>query len=150
MGDEQDCTATALVDFKRSLWSQSGGDKAATSRTQPHRPHQLHHSPFPTFNNLLKAYLTRARILSQTLNKSSVMAVAEPDAVAREISNTIISLQETISNVKRKISTDQQEFAFDPTQPVRTVPRNTVNGQLTNTSRLATSSTTATQQPSYR
>jgi hypothetical protein len=40
------------------------------------------------------------------------MAIAEPN-VAHELTNTIISLQETICNVKQRISKDQLDFVFD-------------------------------------
>jgi hypothetical protein len=38
--------------------------------------------------------------------------------VPQELTNTIISLQETIRNVKQEIQKSQQEYVFDPSQPV--------------------------------
>jgi hypothetical protein len=49
------------------------------------------------------------------------MAFESPQ-ISRELTNTIISLQETIQDVKQKIRNDQPELFFDPTQPVRYPP----------------------------
>lgn len=38
--------------------------------------------------------------------------------VPHELTNTIISLQETVKHVRRKIEKDQQKLVFDPSQPV--------------------------------
>jgi hypothetical protein len=49
------------------------------------------------------------------------MAIPEAHEIAYELTNTIVSLQQTIRNVKQKISKDQQDFVFDSSQPVRSM-----------------------------
>lgn len=46
------------------------------------------------------------------------MAVKESHEVAHDLTSTIISLQETIRNVRQQLSKHQQDFVFDPSQPV--------------------------------
>ncbi|KAF3040406.1 hypothetical protein E8E11_002311 [Didymella keratinophila] len=46
------------------------------------------------------------------------MAVTESHEVAYELTNTIISLQETIHNVRQQLAKHQQDFFFDPSQPI--------------------------------
>lgn len=59
------------------------------------------------------------------------MTVTQPNEVAYELTNTIISLQETIRNVRQKLSKNQQDLVFDASQPVCSSPSDTAT--ITNT-----------------